>query len=93
VSALDLDLALWRGRVTPGDVVEAQSPAKLGEGVWGAREEERVVVDTEGQREAMSAESCGKEVEVGGKIFPLIEARAGEQAPVNINKCRHLCNA
>ena len=44
VGALDLALGLWGGRVTQGDVVKAQSPAQLGEGVGGAGEEERVVV-------------------------------------------------
>ena len=44
-----------------------------------------MVVDIEGQREAMGAEGCGEEVEVGGEIFPLVEARPGEQAAVIIH--------
>ena len=85
VGALDLAFGLWGGCVTQGDFVEAQGPAELGERLRRAGKEEGVVVDVEGQREAVGAEGGGEEVEVGGKILPFVEMRAGEHAAVIID--------
>lgn len=82
VGTFDLAFGLWGGRIAQGDFVEAQGPAELGEGVGGAGEKEGVVVDVERQREAVGAEGCGQEVEMGVEVFVFVEACARDHAAV-----------
>ena len=56
VAAFDFAFGLGCGRVAQGDAIEVQSGAELGESLWGACEEKRVVIDVERQRQAMGAE-------------------------------------
>ena len=80
VGALDLAFGLRCGRVTQGDVVEAQGGADLGESLWLAGKEEGVVVDVESQREAVGEEGGGEKVEMGREVFALVNAGAGDDA-------------
>ena len=82
VGALDLAFGLRSGGVAQRDFVEAQGGAELGQSVWGAGKEEGMVVDVESQREAVGAEGGGQEVEMGEKVFALVELRAGKQTAV-----------
>ena len=52
------------------------------EGVGRAGEKEGVAVNIEGQREAVGAESCGQEVEMGVEVFAFAEAYARDHAAV-----------
>lgn len=85
VGALDLAFGLGCGRVTQGDFVKAQGGTELGEGLGHAGEIEGVIVDVERQREAVGEESGGQEVEMGGEIFALVNASAGDDAAVVID--------
>ena len=53
VAAFDFALGLGSGGVAQGDAVEVEGFAELGEGVRGVGEEEGVVIDVEGEREAV----------------------------------------
>ena len=77
VAAFDFTFGLRGGGVAQGDTVEVEGRAQLGEGVGSVGEEKRMVVHVEGQRQAMSGEGSGQEVQVGQQGFSFIEAGAG----------------
>ena len=85
VGALDLAFGLRGGRIAQGDFVEAQGGTELGEGVGRAGEKEGVVVDVEREGEAVGAEGCREEVEMGVEIFAIVEACAGDHAAVIVD--------
>ncbi len=68
VQALDLAFGLWSRSVAQRDLVKAQRAAELREGLWLTGEEEGMVVDVEGQGEAVLAEGGWEEVEMSGEI-------------------------
>ena len=77
VSAFDFTFGLWGGSVEEFDAVEVESLAELGEGIRVVGVKEGVVVDIEGQGQAIGLKDPGKEVEVSQQSFGWIEARAG----------------
>ena len=74
VRALDLAFGLRSRSVAQGDFVEAQRAAELGEGLRLTGEEVGMVVDVEGQWEAVLAKRTWEEVEMSGEIFAFVEA-------------------
>ena len=86
VGALDLALGLRSGRVAQGDLVKAEGGAELGEGVRGMGEEEGVVVDVEGERQALSEEGAGEEAEMRQERFARIEPHQWQQAAVVVDE-------
>ena len=76
VTALDFAFGLRSGGVAQGDAAAVEGGPQLGECVWGVGEEEGVVVDVEGQGEAVGLEGAGEEVEVGQEGFLGVEAGA-----------------
>ena len=70
MAALDLTLGLRSGGVAQGDAVKVEGLAELGEGVRGVGEKEGVVIDIEGEREAVGEEDAGEEIEVGEESLP-----------------------
>ena len=76
VRALDLAFGLRGGSVAQRNLVKAQSAAELRESVWLTGEEEGMVVDVEGQWEAVLAKGGWEEVEMSRKIFAFVNARA-----------------
>ena len=81
----DFALGLGRGRVAQGDLIETEGGAELGEGVGLMGEEERVVIDIEGQRQTAGEKSAGEKVEMGQKSLARIEPRQRDQAAVIID--------
>ena len=80
VAAFDFAFCLWGGSVAEGDAVEAEGFAELGESVWEVGEKEGVIIDIEGEREAVREEGEGEEMEVGGEVFCGVNASAGVEA-------------
>ena len=78
VAALDFALGAGAGRVTEVDPVKAQSPSQLREGLRHRREEHRVVIDVEFQRQAVLEERCREKVQVGQQGLTLVNLGAGE---------------
>lgn len=80
VAAFDFAFGLRSWGVAELDAVEAECRAELGEGIGVVSVEEGVVVHIDGQRQAVSLEDAGEEVEVGEEGFCGIEACAGVEA-------------
>jgi hypothetical protein len=80
VAAFDFAVGLRGWGVAELDAVAAECRAELGEGIGVVSVEEAVVVHIEGQRQAVSLEDAGEEVEVGEEGFRGIEAGAGVEA-------------
>jgi hypothetical protein len=80
VAALDLAFGLRSGRVAQGDAVKMESLAELGEGVRGVGEKEGVVIDVEGEREAVGEEDAGEEIEVSHERLARVKTGAGVEA-------------
>jgi hypothetical protein len=76
VRALDLAFSLRSWSVAQRDLVKAQGTAELCESVWLTGKEEGVVVDVEGQREAVLAKCGWEEVEVSREIFAFVNVSA-----------------
>jgi len=77
VAAFDLAFGLGGRGVAQGDAIEVERGAQLGEGVGVMGVEEGVVVDVEGQRQAVGLEGLGEEIQVGQEAFGWVEAGAG----------------
>ncbi len=86
VRALDFAFGLRSRGVTQRDFVKAQGAAELGQSLWLTGKEEGMVIDVEGQREAMLTKGGGEEVEMGREIFAFVDASARDQAAVVINE-------
>ena len=54
--------------------------ASTGERVRGVGEKEGVVIDVEGEREAVGEENTGEEIEVSGESFGVVKTGAGVEA-------------
>jgi len=80
VAAFNFTFGLRGGGVAQLHAVEAEGLAELGEGVGVVGVEEGVVVDVEGQGQAVSLKDAGEEVEVGQEGFAGVEAGAGVEA-------------
>lgn len=80
MSAFDFAFGLWGGSVEEFDAVEVESLAELGEGIRVVGVKEGVIVDVEGQGQAMGLKDAGEEVQVSQQSFGRIEARAGIEA-------------
>ena len=80
MAAFDFAFGLWSGGEAERDAVEVKSGAELGEGVWSVREKEGVIIDVEGEREAVFGEDAREEVEVGEEVFGVVETSAGVEA-------------
>lgn len=76
VAAFDLAFGLWSGGVAQRDAVKVESLAELGEGVRRVSEEEGMVVDVKGEREAVGEEDAGEEIEVSEKVFSRVKTGA-----------------
>jgi hypothetical protein len=76
VRSLNFAFGLRSWSVTQRDLVKAQGTAELCESVWLAGKEEGVVVDVEGQREAVLAKCGWEEVEVSWEILAFVNASA-----------------
>lgn len=76
VAALDFTFGLGCWGVAEGDAIKVQRRAQLGEGLRGMGEEEGVVVDIEGQRQAVGLKGVRQKVEVSQEGFGVIEAGA-----------------
>ena len=76
VAAFDFAFGLGGGSIAEGDAVEVQSDAQLGKGIGSVGKEEGMIIDVEGQREAVSFKSAREEVEVGQEIFGAVKACA-----------------
>ena len=79
MTALDLALGLRRGGVAERDAVKVKRGTELGESAWDVGEKERMVIDVEREREAVSEEGRRQEIKVGEEIFALVEPCAGAQ--------------
>src|ERR1700678_903407 len=86
VRALDLAFGLRSGSVAQRNLVKAQGAAELGQGLWLTGEEEGMVVDVEGQREAVLAKGGWKEVEMSGEVFAFVNTRSRDQAAVVVDE-------
>lgn len=86
MKAFDFVLGLRSRRVAQGDFVKVQRPAELREGVGLVGEEEGMVIDIEGQRQAAGEEGGGQIIEMGGERLGGIKAREREQAAVIIER-------
>ena len=86
VRTLDLAFGLRSRRIAQGDFVKAQGAAELGQSVWLTGEEEGMVIDIEGQRQAVLAKGGRKEVEMSWEVFALVDASSGDQAAMVIDE-------
>ena len=77
VTAFDFAFGLRSGRVVQGDSVEVQSRSQLGQSLRRVGEEKGVIVDIEGQGQALSQKSAGQKVEVSEQSFAVVEASTG----------------
>lgn len=96
VTALDFAFGLGCGSKAQGDTIEMESGPQLGKSVWGAGEEDGVIINVKGQRQAMSFEGPGEKVHMGKEIFAMVESSAGIQAcgiikDIEQNMFMHLC--
>ena len=80
MAALDLALGLRRGGVTEAHAVKVEGFAELGERAGDVGEEEGMVVDVEGERQAVGEKGGREEVEVSEEIFAFIKPGADAQA-------------
>ena len=69
MAALDLALGLRRGGVTEAHAVKVEGFAELGERAGDVGEEEGMVVDVEGEREAVGEDGGRQEVEASEEIL------------------------
>ncbi len=86
MKTFDFAFGLGGGSETQGDLIEVESGAELGEGIGLMGEEERVVVDVEGERETASEKGAGEKVEMGQESLTRIEPRQWDQAAVIIEQ-------
>jgi len=80
VAAFDFAFGLGRGGVAQGHAVKVEGSAELGEGVGGVGEEEGVVIDVEGQGQAVGDKGAGQKVQMGQEGFAFVEAGSGVDA-------------
>ena len=80
MATFDFAFCLWSGSVAEGDAVKPEGFAELGESVWEVGEKEGVIIDIEGEREAVSEEGEGEEMEVGGEVFGGVNTSTGVEA-------------
>ncbi len=80
VAALDLAFGLGSGGVAQGDAVKMEGLAELGERVRGVGEKEGMVIDVEGEREAVGEEDAGEEIEVGEERLGRVKTGTGVEA-------------
>ena len=80
VAALDFAFGLGSGGVAQGDAVKMEGLAELGEGVRGVGEKEGMVIDVEGEREAVGEEDAGEEIEVSEERLGRVKTGAGVEA-------------
>jgi len=80
METLDLALGLWGGSITQGDAIKPEGGPELGKGLRHRGEEEAVIIDIEGQRQAVLQESAWQEVQVGQEGLPGINAGAGNES-------------
>ena len=76
VASFDFAFSLWGGSVEEFDAVEVEGLAELGEGIRVVGVKEGVIVDVEGQGQAIGLKDAGEEVEVSQQSFGWVEARA-----------------
>ena len=86
VRSLDLAFGLRSRCVTQGDFVKAQGAAELGQGLRLTGEEEGMVIDIEGQRQAVLAKGGREEVKMGREVFAFVDASARDQAAMVIDE-------
>ena len=79
MAALDLAFGLRGGGVAKAHAVKVEGFAELGERTGEVGEEEGMVVDVEGEREAVGEEGGRQEVKVSEEIFAFVKTRADAQ--------------
>ena len=80
VETLDLALGLRGGSITQGHAIKSEGGPELGEGLRHRGEEEAVIIDVEGQRQAVLQESAGQEIQVGQEGLLGINAGSGNES-------------
>ena len=88
VRSLDFAFGLGSRGVAQGDFVKAQGAAELGKGLWLTGEEEGMVIDVKGQRQAVLTKGGWEEVEMSREVFALVDAGSGDQAAVVIDEAQ-----
>ena len=80
MQAFYFTFGLWGGRVLQADAVKVEGSAQLGERIGGVGVEEAVIVDIQGEGQAVLQEGPGQDVVVAGKHFALVEACPDDDA-------------
>ncbi len=89
VLALDFAFGLRGRSVAEGDAVKFEGLAQGGEGLGCGAEEKGVIVDVEGQRQAVAGEGLGQKIKISQQDFPLVDLRAGKEAAAVIQEVEH----
>ena len=79
VETLDLALGLRGWSITQGHAIKSEGGPELGEGLRHRGEEEAVIIDVEGQRQAVLKESTRQEVQIGQESLPGINTGTGNE--------------
>jgi len=77
MAAFDFTLGLWGGRVTQGHTVEVECLTQLGESFGEVRKKQGMIVNVEGQGQAVGLEGPRQEIKVSQKCLTVIEAGTG----------------
>ena len=85
VGAFDFALGLRSRRKTQGDIVKAQSRAKLSKSIGHVSEKEGMVIDIESQRQAASDKSAGKKIQMSQETFSRVNPCQGQQPTVVVD--------
>ncbi len=80
VTAFDFAFRLRSWSEAEGDAVEPERLAELGKSIRRMSEKERVVIDVEGQRQAVEEENGGEKIEMGSERFGGVKASASVEA-------------
>ncbi len=80
VAAFDFAFGLWGWGVTQRDAIEMKCGPQLGEGIRIMGVEEGVVVNVEGQRQAMDLEDTREKVKMSQERFSGVEVSASVKA-------------
>jgi hypothetical protein len=80
METLDLAFGLRGRSITQGHAIKAEGGPELGKGLRHRGEEEAVIIDVEGQRQAVLQESARQEVQIGQEGLPGINAGTGNES-------------
>lgn len=80
METLDLAFGLRGRSITQGHAIKSEGGSELGKGLRHRGEKEAVIIDIEGQRQAVLQESARQEVQVGQEGLPGINAGTGNES-------------